>query len=80
MKPVTMKNTKVQLLEAVQQRDAYILKQAKELEHLRLQRSVAATRPARVAPVQVRRYMKQGELWEKVRIGFNEFVHRKVAA
>lgn len=78
MKPVSMKNTKAQLFEAVQKRDAYILQQAKELEQMRLRCSITATRPGHVAPTQVRRYMKQGELWEKVRIGFNDFVHRRV--
>lgn len=79
MKPVSMKNTKAQLLEAVQQRDAYILRQAKELEQMRLRCSINTVQPARPLPG-VKRYMKQGELWEKIPIGYNTYTNRRVVS
>ena len=80
---ITSKSTKPQLREYIALLNSQLIAQAKELEHLRMQLSIAQATPKAQSPGSVtRRYMKQGELWEKVLIDPQRriYTNRRVSA
>ena len=80
---ITSKSTKAELRDYITVLNAQLVAKSKELEHLRMQLSIAqATPKAQSAGAVVRQYVKQSELWEKVLIDPQRriYTNRRVSA